>query len=82
MRVATFFAIAFAAIASAATDPNIKIDIVKAVTCTHEQKTKVNQKISVNYNGTLASNGKLFDSSYSRKEPFSFTLGKGEVIKG
>ncbi len=37
--------------------------------------------VTVNYIGTL-DNGTTFDSSYSRKQPFSFTLGVGQVIKG
>lgn len=38
--------------------------------------------ISVNYLGTLTSNGRKFDSSYDRNEPFTFKLGSGQVIEG
>lgn len=36
----------------------------------------------MHYKGTLASDGTQFDSSYDRGVPFSFKIGKGEVIKG
>lgn len=38
------------------------------------------QTVKVNYRGTLTS-GKLFDQSYGR-EPFEFSLGAGQVIRG
>jgi len=38
-------------------------------------------KVTVNYRGTLE-NGKEFDSSYKRKEPFVFQIGLRQVIPG
>jgi peptidylprolyl isomerase len=40
------------------------------------------QTITVNYVGALYKGGKVFDASWKRKEPFSFALGKGQVILG
>ena len=68
--------------AQAAAQSQLKIINVKAGT---GAVAKAGQTVTVNYTGWLYVNGakgKKFDSSLDRGEPFSFTLGAGEVIPG
>jgi hypothetical protein len=55
------------------------VETTREVECTRH--TKVGDVLSMNYRGTLQSDGTEFDSSYGRA-PFTFTLGAGQVIQG
>eukprot|EP01041_Mallomonas_annulata_P002842 gene2842-5589_t len=60
----------------------------KPENCDTSRKTIAGDHLSMHYTGKIAessktgSKGKTFDSSIPRGEAFSFTLGKGEVIRG
>ncbi|KAI9756814.1 MAG: Peptidyl-prolyl cis-trans isomerase fpr2 [Lichina confinis] len=64
----------------AAAGEKVEVEILHEVEC--KRRSTKGDKIEVHYRGTLASDGSEFDASYNRGSPLSFTVGKGQVIKG
>ncbi|WP_413168232.1 FKBP-type peptidyl-prolyl cis-trans isomerase [Capilliphycus salinus ALCB114379] len=60
------------------TDSGLQYEVIKEGDGASPQK---GQTVVVHYTGTLE-NGKKFDSSRDRGQPFSFRIGVGQVIKG
>jgi len=60
------------------TDSGLQYEMIKEGTGT---QAKAGDNVSVHYTGTLE-DGKKFDSSRDRNEPFNFRLGVGQVIPG
>ncbi|MFM8541259.1 MAG: FKBP-type peptidyl-prolyl cis-trans isomerase [Nitrospira sp.] len=64
--------------ADVTTASGLKYDDLKVGT---GAEAKAGQTVSVHYTGWLT-DGKKFDSSVDRGQPFQFALGLGQVIKG
>ncbi|KAL8846411.1 MAG: hypothetical protein Q9221_008492 [Calogaya cf. arnoldii] len=79
MRLQTLL-LPLVSLATLATAAEVTTEYTLTNTCT--RKTQRGDSIQVHYRGTLASDGSVFDTSYKRGEPLSFTVGKGMVIKG
>jgi peptidyl-prolyl cis-trans isomerase A (cyclophilin A) len=60
------------------TDSGLRYKIIQKGSGVQAEKGK---SVSVHYEGSL-DNGQVFDSSYRRKDPITFTLGIGQVIQG
>lgn len=61
------------------TDSGLKYEVLKEGTS--NVMPKKGQRVTVHYTGTLE-DGTKFDSSIDRGQPFTFTIGVGQVIKG
>jgi len=81
MRLLTsLIALPLALLPSLAFAQDLEVQVTRPAECT--RKTQKGDKVSLMYKGTLQSDGSKFDSSYDRGAPFTFTIGKGQVIKG
>ena len=60
----------------------LQIGIKKKVDPCPVKKTQRGDQVSMHYKGMLFGSTEEFDSSFSRNQPFDFTLGTGQVIKG
>ena len=77
-------------VATATTKPTVKVPRGKLPKTLVKKDLKVGtgpvakpgQTVTVHYVGVSALNGRQFDSSWDRGQPFSFPLGQGQVIKG
>mmetsp|Transcript_36591 Transcript_36591/g.95532 ORF Transcript_36591/g.95532 Transcript_36591/m.95532 type:complete len:133 (+) Transcript_36591:88-486(+) len=78
--MARFAALLLATCLSLGAGTGLTIDVLQEGDGIHKPET--GDTVTVHYVGTLADGGSKFDSSRDRDEPFTFVLGKGEVIEG
>lgn len=78
-EIGAFIALLALLALAAADKPELQKETVKSGDCSRMAKNGDNLKM--HYEGTLE-DGKEFDSSYKRGDPFSFQLGQGMVIAG
>jgi peptidylprolyl isomerase len=56
--------------------------VVKDLIVGDGPEARAGKTVTVNYVGILFHGGETFNTSWRRKEPFSFTLGSGQVMPG
>ena len=67
---------------SAKQDGGVRKKILQAAPDNAEGPPPPGYEVTAHYTGTLADGGEKFDSSVDRGQPFKFTIGQGQVIRG
>jgi len=59
-----------------------KLEIVDVAEGHGTQSVEKGDHVVIHYTGSLLENGKVFDSSHGRNQPFQCLIGVGQVIRG